>query len=81
MTDFSVEANYLTGTIPPEIGGLASLEDLRLNGNRFWGELPHTLTALSRLRRLEYDELPHTLTALSRIQGFARRLTPSFRNG
>ena len=56
MTDFSAKGNYLTGTIPPEIGSLASLETMALSENRFWGELPHSLIALSRLRSLEYED-------------------------
>ena len=47
--------NQLTGTIPPELGGLNLLKRLRIKDNPFSGALPSTLTALS-LDLFWYDE-------------------------
>ncbi|XP_022940758.1 probable LRR receptor-like serine/threonine-protein kinase At1g53430 isoform X2 [Cucurbita moschata] len=44
--------NRLTGPIPPEIGDIASLEELVLEQNQLEGNLPESLGKLSRLREL-----------------------------
>ena len=48
-------SNQLTGTLPPEVGNLTRLEVLTLTGNRLWGPLPDAMTALSVLRRFEFE--------------------------
>ncbi|XP_023525948.1 probable LRR receptor-like serine/threonine-protein kinase At1g53430 isoform X2 [Cucurbita pepo subsp. pepo] len=44
--------NRLTGPIPPEIGDIASLEELVLEQNQLEGNLPESLGKLSRLKDL-----------------------------
>lgn len=43
-------SNAVRGTIPPDIGDLCDLEELRLNNNMFEGELPVELTGLRNLQ-------------------------------
>ena len=39
----------MTGTVPSELGKLTGLEVLTLDDNRLWGEVPDSMTALTRL--------------------------------
>uniref|UniRef100_A0A6N2LH96 Leucine-rich repeat-containing N-terminal plant-type domain-containing protein n=1 Tax=Salix viminalis TaxID=40686 RepID=A0A6N2LH96_SALVM len=48
----SLIVNRLTGTIPPEIGNITTLEQLVLEDNLLGGSLPPDLGNLTRLRRL-----------------------------
>ncbi|OVA06938.1 Protein kinase domain [Macleaya cordata] len=48
--------NNITGSIPTEIGNIASLELLLLNGNQFSGSLPDEIGLLTKLKRLQVDE-------------------------
>jgi brassinosteroid insensitive 1-associated receptor kinase 1 len=48
--------NNITGTIPEELGNLASLESLDLYLNNLSGTIPDTLGKLQKLRSL-YDIL------------------------
>ena len=43
----------LAGTLPPELGNLANLEDLRLNNNQLTGAIPAKLGNLANLTHLE----------------------------
>ena len=48
----SLFTNQLTGTIPSELGNLASLTDLRLYDNQLTGTIPPALGGLANLRTL-----------------------------
>jgi len=48
----NLEDNELKGSIPPDLGNLASLEGLGLYGNELTGAIPSELGRLSRLRWL-----------------------------
>ena len=64
----------LSGSIPPEVGGLSDLRDLSFAGNDLTGEIPPELGMLMDLRRLSlaYNELtgniPTELGALVGLQ-------------
>ena len=47
------ESNALTGVIPPEIGSLSELVELRLNWQRLTGEIPSELGNLKSLKWLD----------------------------
>lgn len=53
LLKFSIIGNRLSGEIPPEIGNIASLEELILEDNQIRGTLPKTLGKLIHLRRLQ----------------------------
>ncbi|KAL9235410.1 hypothetical protein vseg_010169 [Gypsophila vaccaria] len=46
LTQVWLHGNSFTGTIPTDIGNLASLKDLNLNGNRLVGVIPQGLATL-----------------------------------
>ncbi|XP_022935960.1 probable LRR receptor-like serine/threonine-protein kinase At1g53440 isoform X1 [Cucurbita moschata] len=52
LRHLSLSGNQLSDQIPPEIGDIASLEELVLENNQLGGILPESLGKLSRLRRL-----------------------------
>ena len=52
VTQLVLERNYLIGGIPPELGNLASLEDLSLHTNQLSGEIPPELGDLANLEVL-----------------------------
>lgn len=47
-----LDSNFLTGTIPPEWGGMTNLESLVVHSNRLTGVVPTTVGSLSSLREL-----------------------------
>ena len=49
LVGVSLYKNNLTGKIPPELGTLSNLKELRLGGNQLTGELPAELGNLSNL--------------------------------
>ena len=49
--------NNLTGSIPPSLGNLTSLQELKLEKNAFSGSIPSSLGNLKTLRFL-YDIVP-----------------------
>ena len=55
VTRLELRGNSLTGSLPPEIGDLAHLEELLLFANRLTGELPSDLRRLTKLTRLEVN--------------------------
>ncbi len=67
--------NDLTGEIPPELGNLASLEDLDLRRNLLTGEIPPELGNLANLGFLRLNdnnltgEIPPELGNLASLQG------------
>ena len=52
VTSLVLSDTQLTGTIPPELGGLASLAELSLGDNRLTGPIPSELSNLTNLREL-----------------------------
>ncbi|THG16891.1 hypothetical protein TEA_025614 [Camellia sinensis var. sinensis] len=66
--------NDLTGSIPKEIGNIASLKLLLLNGNKLSGSIPNELGYLSKLNRLQIDlnqisgPVPDSFSNLSSIK-------------
>ena len=48
-----MEANNLTGRIPPELGALTELESVALTFNRLSGAIPPEVGALAKLRELD----------------------------
>ena len=65
--------NSLSGTVPPEIGGLINLSHLHLGFNQLTGTLPSELGDLTRLEFLDlsynrlWGELPSSMNALTRL--------------
>ena len=57
----TLNANLLSGSIPPEIGELGCLERLYLHKNQIEGTIPASITKLTRLKELLIDR--------NRIQG------------
>ena len=53
VTKLVLRDRQLTGTIPPELGGLASLVELNLGGNRLTGLIPSELSSLTNLEQLD----------------------------
>ena len=52
VTSLDLGQNQLRGTIPTELGGLASLQTLSLSGNRLNGAIPAALAGLANLQEL-----------------------------
>jgi len=52
VTALRLDGNSLEGAIPPELGGLSSLEELQLPRNSLEGSIPPSLRKLSSLKRL-----------------------------
>ena len=53
IVSIDLQANQLSGVIPPELGGLAQLRTLSLGGNRLGGGIPAELAALTGLQILD----------------------------
>ena len=76
VTRLEMGENRLSGSIPPELGNLANLEELWLVYNRLSGTVPSELGNLANLVVLElYGNqlsgiLPQSLTRLSRLESF-----------
>jgi len=74
VTNIDLEENNLVGTIPPEIGCMSDLLDLRLHRNGLTGSLP---AAIENLTNLEYlnlaangftDSIPSQLRNLTNLE-------------
>ena len=69
--------NNLIGTIPPELGRLSRLQELRLDGNSLTGIIPPELGRLSSLQGLSLGDndlsggIPPELGELSSLQALA----------
>ena len=65
----------LSGTIPPELGGLTHLQELQLRGNSLTGEIPPELSGLVDMKQLDLarndlsGEIPPELGDLTNLQG------------
>ena len=74
VTGLTLEANGLTGRIPPELGRLDGLVNLNLSANRLTGPIPPELGRLVALRGLSLDRnaltgaVPAELGQLDRIE-------------
>ena len=74
VTTLSLRANQLSGTIPPELGGLTRLQRLDLSTNQLSGTIPPELGQLTRLQRLFLGgnqlsgAIPPELGGLTRLQ-------------
>ena len=55
VVGLELNGNGLSGTIPPELGGLSNLESLWLSGNDLSGAIPPELGGLPNLRQLFLD--------------------------
>ncbi len=55
VVGLTLNANLLSGTIPPEIGDLGCLEKLYLHKNQIGGTIPASITKLTRLKELLID--------------------------
>jgi LRR receptor-like serine/threonine-protein kinase FLS2 len=64
----------LTGTIPPELGNLSFLVELRFKNNSFTGSLPVELARLCRLKLVSFGynnfkgEIPSWFGSLSKLE-------------
>ena len=79
-----LNANALSGSIPPEMGDLSRLMSLDLQANELTGRMPHELGSLASLTSLNLDAnqltgpIPATLGNLTNLTGLtllANRLT------
>ena len=63
VTKLNLRDSQLTGTIPPELGGLASLVELDLADNRLTGLIPSELSSLTNLKilSLTWNQLTGTI--------------------
>ena len=74
VTKLNLRDSQLTGTIPPELGGLASLAELSLGDNRLTGPIPAWLGGLTNLERLSLSQnqltgqIPSQLASLTNLQ-------------
>ena len=74
VTGLVLSGYGLSGTIPPELGGLTGLEYLDLRRNRLSGEIPQELGVLTNLRLLDLGrngltgEIPAELGGLPNLQ-------------
>ena len=73
----SVCKSPLGGTIPDSLGNLTSLQELRLDSNRFSGSIPDSFTNLTELRMLQLSNnqfsgpLPTNLGNLTKLESFS----------
>ena len=74
VTKLFLRGRQLTGTIPPELGGLASLVELNLGENRLTGLIPSELSSLTNLEILSLirnqltGPIPAGLSELSNLE-------------
>ncbi|CAB9518166.1 expressed unknown protein [Seminavis robusta] len=54
MVSFLLQGNYISGSIPTEIGLLAHLEQLVVSENQITGQLPSEIGFLKSLKRLDF---------------------------
>ncbi len=55
LIEINLQNNLLSGSIPPELGGMAGLERLLLSDNRLTGSLPSELANLNEIRVIDLD--------------------------
>ena len=74
VTKLVLRDSQLTGTIPPELGGLANLAELSLGDNRLTGPIPSELSNLTNLESLSLTQnqltgpIPAGLSGLSNLK-------------
>ena len=75
VTKLELGENQLTGTLPPELGGLTNLETLNLTRNELTGPIPSALSTLTNLEVLALGgnqltgTVPTWLGSLTNLQG------------
>ncbi|XP_062080224.1 LRR receptor-like serine/threonine-protein kinase EFR [Humulus lupulus] len=73
MAGNQISGNQISGTIPPDIGNLVSLNELLMYDNKLKGALPETIGKLHKLERVHlhanefYGEIPFSIGNLSRL--------------
>ncbi|KAL7164765.1 hypothetical protein ACSBR2_040631 [Camellia fascicularis] len=73
ITSFSIDENYLSGSIPPGIGNLVNLGTLAFLNNMLIGSIPDSIGKLSKLGRLFLDfndisgEIPSSIGNLTQL--------------
>ena len=74
VTRLVLQGNQLSGSIPPSLGSLLNLQELRLNGNQLSGPVPSSLGNLANLTHLwlEANQLsgpiPSSLGSLANLE-------------
>ncbi|KAK3266360.1 hypothetical protein CYMTET_25017 [Cymbomonas tetramitiformis] len=74
LTELSLDANCLYGTVPTELGQFTALTKLAMGRNDFWGALPSELGQLSSLHTMNfpfvhlYGTLPTELGELAELR-------------
>ncbi len=74
VTDLFLPYNQLSGSIPPELGNLAKLEELRLKNNQLSGNIPPELDNLTNLKVLSLfsnqlnGSIPSELGKLAKLE-------------
>jgi Leucine-rich repeat (LRR) protein len=77
VTELHLDSNQLSGSIPPELGNLANLQNLSLNSNQLSGYVPYVLGNLSNLQYLDLNSnqlsgsIPFELGNLTNLQRLA----------
>lgn len=77
VTTLQLSYNSLRGSIPPELGTVASLEHLNLHNNNLFGRIPAELGSLSSLRELNLygnmlsGRIPAELGGLANLEQLA----------
>ena len=77
VTKLNLRDSLLTGTIPPELGGLTSLVELNLGDNRLTGLIPSELSSLTNLEILSLTRnqltgpIPPELSGLTGLETLA----------
>ncbi|XP_039046923.1 LRR receptor-like serine/threonine-protein kinase EFR [Hibiscus syriacus] len=71
LIGFRINSNYISGTIPKEIGNLVGLEYLALHKNMLTGSMPDSIGKLSKLKHFDaytnriIGEIRHSLNRLN----------------
>ena len=74
VTRLDTSGAGLTGTIPPELGNLTSLTNLRLSNNKLTGQIPSSLGSLANLQGLYLSsnqltgQIPAELGSLTKLE-------------
>ena len=81
VTNLSLGWNYLSGTIPPELGNLTNLTQLFLDGNQLSGSIPTELGNLTKLTYLDLSSNDQLNGSIPTELGNLTKLTQLFLDG